>query len=125
MARFPRVPIELATGPFRLEDALRHGLTKRQLRGSSWRRIGPRTYVRRDLAEDQLVVLQAAMCRLPEAAVFSGPTAAWLHGLDSQCNFIEATIPSPMQISRRAGITISRRRLAPDEVVIRKGFRVT
>src|SRR6266702_2261896 len=72
-----------------------------------------------------LVRLKAAMCRLPEGAVFSGHTAAFLHGLDSRCAVIEVTIPPPTSVSRRVGIDIKRRRLALDEVVVRKGMPVT
>jgi len=121
----PRVPETLTKGPFDLAQALAQGLTKRQLAGSAWRRIGPRTYVARDLDEDRMLELKAAMCRLPDVAVFSGSTAAFLHGLDARCGAIEATLPSPTRISRRAGITLKRRRLAPHEVVLRNGFRVT
>jgi hypothetical protein len=119
------VPVDLTSEPFDVEEARRHGVTRRQLMGPRWRRLGYKVYASSDIADDPFVRLRAAMCRLPEAAVFSGPTAAWLHRLDQTSTVIEATIPSPTQISRRARITIRRRRLAPDEVVIRKGLRVT
>ncbi len=108
--------------PFDLATAKRAGLTRAQLLSSRWRRLGPQVYVSRDVVDDPVVRLKAAVLRLPMDAAFSGRTAAFLHGLDSQCHVIEATLPAPTRISRRAGITIRRRRLAPDEVVIRKGF---
>ena len=123
--RRPRIPAELVHGPFDLATARIAGLSRAQLLGKKWRRLGPETYVHRDVSDDLLVRLRAASLRLPNVAVFSGPTAAFLHSLDTRCNVIEATIPSPTHISRRVGITIRRRRLAPDEVVIRKGLRVT
>ena len=123
--RSPSVPLELTQGPFDLAAARRAGVTRAQLLGPQWRRIGPETYVHKDVAESFLMKLKAASLRLPSDAAFSGPTGAFLHGLDGRCNVIEATIPSPTNISRRRGITIRRRRLSPDEVVVRHGLRVT
>jgi hypothetical protein len=57
--------------------------------------------------------------------VFSGPTAAFLHGLETQCSVIEVTLPPPSRVAHRTGITIRRRKLAANEVAIRKGFLVT
>ena len=125
MSRVPLVPAALMKGPFGIAEARRHGLTEDHLRGASWRRIGRDLYVHQGLAENPLVRMRAAMCRLPEGAVFSGPTAAFLHGLDSRCAVIEATIPPPTRISRRVGINIKRRRLTSDEVGVRKGMPVT
>ena len=88
--------------------------------------MGSGVYAPREAADDPLVKLQAAMLRLPSCAVFSGPTAAFLHGLDSVLpSGIEATLPPPSPVSRRVGMTIRRSRLQADEVVLRKGFRVT
>jgi very-short-patch-repair endonuclease len=125
MPRTPRVPTELTARPFGLATAREAGLTKAQLLGSSWRRIGPETYTHRDLDVDQVTRLKAAMCRLPDTAVFSGPSAAFLHGLDPQCNVIEATLPSPGRIAHRAGIIVRRCQLESDDVVMRRGLRVT
>ena len=110
---------------FRLEAALESGITRAQLLGKRWRRLGPGVYASRAAVDDPLIRLRAAWLRLPDAAVFSGRTAAHLHGLDPQCNAIEATLPPASRISRRVGMTIRRRRLEPNEVVLRQGFRVT
>ena len=123
--RAPRIPSDLSDGPFALRRALTAGLTKRQLRGSAWKRLGPEVYVRRRQGDEMMLRLKAASLRLPDGAAFSGPTAALLQGLDSRCDVIEATIPSPTCISRRAGVKIRRRKLAATEVVIRKGLPVT
>jgi Protein of unknown function (DUF559) len=70
--------------------------------------------------------LAAAMRRLPGLAVFSGRTAAWLHGLESQFPHpIEATIAPGILISRRAGIRIHRCRLDIEEIVVRRGHATT
>ena len=101
-------------------------MSRAQLLGASWRRLGPRVYVWHELADDPLIRLKAALLRLPDNAVFSGRTAAWLHGLDSQLpSAIEATLSPPGTTAHLAGITIRRSRLATDEVVVRRGFRAT
>jgi very-short-patch-repair endonuclease len=113
------------SGAFSLDEARECGLTRAQLLGKRWRRIGPGVYAPRDVIDRTLVRLRAAWLRLPEAAVFSGRTAAHLHGLDAQCSVIEATLSPSSRISRRAGLTIRRCRLEPNEIVRRQGFRVT
>ena len=51
------------------------------------------------------MVLAAAIRRLPRAAVFSGRTAAWLHGLDlPPFEPIEVTLPLRGPTSRLVGI---------------------
>src|SRR5205807_1389554 len=40
VSRAPVIPVALTTGPFNLEEARRHGLTKDHLLGASWRRLG-------------------------------------------------------------------------------------
>src|SRR4030081_4068392 len=81
VSRAPLIPNALPTGPFNLEEARRHGLTKDHLLGASWRRLGGGFYALRAIAHDPDVVLAAARRRLPMNAAFSGRTAGWLHGL--------------------------------------------
>src|SRR3954470_1806277 len=94
MAPRPEVPASLTRGPFTTDDARSAGLTTGQLRGASWRRIGRATYVWKGLEEDdRLIQLHAVLKRLPHGSVFSGLTAAWLHGIDvSPCDPIEAIV---------------------------------
>ena len=123
MAPVPRVPVELTTGPFDLVEARRNGLSRAQLLGASWKRIGPGIYASRAIADQPLVQLQAAMRRLPGDAVFSGRTAAWLHGLDQHpCSPVEATC---LRTAHLSGLAIRRCRLGRDDIVLRKGFRAT
>jgi very-short-patch-repair endonuclease len=82
-------------------------------------------YAPREAIDDPLLRLRAAWLRLPDAAVFSGRTAAWLHSLDTRCNAIEAALPPTSHISQRVGIRIRRRRLESNEIVRRHGFQVT
>src|SRR6267378_2242049 len=59
MSRAPAIPIELTKGPFNLEEARRHGLTKDHLLGASWRRPGGGFYALGVIADDPDVVLAA------------------------------------------------------------------
>lgn len=72
------------------------------------------------------VQLEAAWRRLPQEAVFSGLTAAWIHGLDLEpCDPIDVTIPKSKGITTRAGMVVRRSRLRTDEVVAREDFQIT
>ena len=114
------------TAPFTLEDALRAGLGRWHLEGASWRRMGPNVYVWAGLPNTPELTLEAALRRLPSAAVFSGLTAAWLHGLDvGECETIEVTIPKGIGISARSGIEVRRAALSAKEIVIVRGKRAT
>jgi len=78
------------------------------------------------LDETPQLKLEAASRRLPPGAVFSGFTAAWLHGLDVEpCDPVEVTVPSPARISTRAGLVVRRRAMDRDEVVTRRGLAAT
>jgi hypothetical protein len=78
------------------------------------------------LDETPQLKLEAASRRLPSGAVFSGFTAAWLHGLDVEpCDPIEVTVPSPARISTRAGLVVRRRAMDRHEMVTRQGLAAT
>src|SRR5882672_7510325 len=103
----PVVPLELRRGPFTVAEARRAGLARWHLEGASWRRVGRGLYVWAELSETPALKLAAARLRLPASGVFSGRTAAWLHGLDvAPCDPIETTLDG-------------------DGVVVRRGFRTT
>jgi len=120
------VPAELKKGPFTLLDAERVGLTRKQLQGSSWRRLGRGLYVWAGLTAGPALVLAAALRRLPADAAFSGRTAAWLHGLDlPPCDPIEVTVPVGCGISARAGLSLRRAALPTTEVVVRRSLPAT
>ena len=126
MPRAPLIPIALTTGPFNLEEAWRHGLTKDHLLGASWRRLGGGFYALRALADDPSVVLAATSRRLPMSAVFSGRTAAWLHGLDlPPCNPIEVTLPPRCHTTRLVGVAVRRSTVTASEMVMRRGQQAT
>lgn len=102
------------------------GVTRSQLRGASYRRLGAGLYRWAGLEEGPQLTLAAVARRLPTGAAFSGLSAAWLHGLDVEpCNPIEVTIPEPSGSSRRAGASVRRSALAADEIVLRRGVPTT
>jgi very-short-patch-repair endonuclease len=124
--RAPAIPVELTKGPFNLEEARRSGLTKDHLVGASWKRLGGGFYALRDIADNPEVVLAATRRRLPVTAVFSGRTAAWLHGLDlPPCDPVEVTIRSGSHTSRLTGVAVWRSDVSANEVVTRRGHPTT
>jgi hypothetical protein len=94
--------------------------------GASWRRLGGGFYALRAIADHPDVVLAATSRRLPMTAVFSGRTAAWLHGLElPPCNPIEVTLPLRCHTTRLAGIVVRRSAVSANETVMRHGQRAT
>jgi very-short-patch-repair endonuclease len=112
-------------GPFTLADARRAGLERWHLEGSNWRRIGPTVYVWAGIRDSPQIKVDAAQRRLPPTAVFSGLTAAWLHGLDVASEPIEVTIPKGVGVSARSGIAVRRAALGRGDVVNVRGVRAT
>ncbi len=126
VARIPKVPATLMCAPFTIDEARQAGLTRRQLRGASWRRMGCGFYVWAGLPDSPMLRLLTVQRRLPAVAVFSGRTAAWLHGLDlPPCDPVDVTVPTPVHISVRAGVALRRAKLASNEVVRRNGMHAT
>lgn len=120
------MPIALRVGPFTVADAGRVGVTRRQLRGARYRRMGAGLYRWAGLQENPLLMLRAVARRLPDGAAFSGRTAAWLHGLDMPpCDPIEVTIPEWVGAGRRAGAIVRRAALGGDEIEVRQGLPTT
>ena len=80
----------------------------------------------RSIADDPNIVLAATSRRLPSTAVFSGRTAAWLHGLDLlPCDPIEVTLPLRCHTSRLIGVAVRRSKVSPSETAMRRGQRAT
>jgi very-short-patch-repair endonuclease len=120
------VPAALRTGPFTYAEARSMGVSRRQLRGSGYRRLGSGLYRWAGLRESPLLTLTAVARRLPAGAAFSGRTAAWLHGLDmAPCDPVEVTIPEPIGSGHRAGLSVRRGALLREDVVRRRGLPVT
>jgi hypothetical protein len=120
------VPAAIKVGPFTTAEANCVGITRGQLRGSSYRRLGLDVYCWVGLKQSPLLVLTAVARRLPPGAAFSGRTAVWLHGLDPVLsNPIEITIPDLVGSHRRAGASVSRASLGSDDIVLRRGLPTT
>ena len=120
------VPAALRAGPFTYSEARSIGVSRRQLRGAGYRRLGSGLYRWAGLKESPLLMLAAVARRLPGGAAFSGRTAAWLHGLDlAPCDPIEVTIPEPIGSGHRAGVSVRRGALAREDIVRRRGLPVT
>jgi hypothetical protein len=120
------VPVELKKGPFTIDQARQAGITWKQLQGRAWRRLDGGLYVWTGLPRSPIIVLQGVHRRMPSGAVFSGMTAAWLHGLDvSACDPVEVTIPDVCAISTLVGVSIRRTPLADSDVVQSRGLPAT
>ena len=96
--------MSLSRGLFTLEQAQQAGISRRQLQGSAWRRLGPGLYCWAGLDVNPLQLLRSLHARLPFGAAFSGRTAGWLHGLDlPPCEPIDVIIPEWCGVSARSG----------------------
>ena len=110
---------------FTVQEALAAGLTRRQLSGPRFRRVRRGIYVRAALPADPLLELDILARRLPPEAIFSGLTAAWLHGLCvGPPSIPDVTLQFGAGISGRAAMTV-RRAICLPEAVQRRGRRAT
>jgi len=126
MGRVPFVPFELTRRPFTIEAARRAGLERWHLEGANWRRLGPEVYAWAALGDSPAINLAGAALRLPPRTVFSGLTAAWLHGLDVHpCEPIDATVPANSGVSGRAGVCLHRASLSKREITTKQGLPAT
>ena len=120
----PSVPAPLRTRPFTAAEAAGLGVTRRQLRGAAYTRLGSGIYRWVGLEESPDLLLRAVAKGLPAGAAFSGKTAAWLHGLDVKpCDPIEVIIP--YRSRRRARARVRRAALSAEEIVVRRGLPAT
>jgi hypothetical protein len=95
------------------------------LSGKSWRRIGAGLYCWSGLPEDPWLTLSAWRKVLPEEAVFSGGSAAWLLGLDLQpTDPVEVVVPPWSGVRTRTGLVVRHCEISPDEVVSVRGLSV-
>jgi Protein of unknown function (DUF559) len=116
MPRRQEVPEQLKRGPITIGDAERAGFSRFQLRSGNWRRLGRGTYVWAGLEADPLGPLSALHARLPSGCVFSGLTAARLHGIVDDASAIELTIPRGSSVHARAGLRLRAAALDPCDV---------
>lgn len=125
----PPARAQLLNGrPFTVSRARELGVSLTVLRGASFRRVCREVYVAADSPDTPRLRLAAAALILPADAVVSGPTAAWLHGLDIGRDAdapLEVTFPSG-QVRQGRGLFVARQSsLTVDDVVQKRGVRVT
>lgn len=80
MPRDPRRPAELCAGPFTVQTAAAHGVTRTMLRGRAWRPLLRGVYVDARLPVTDDLRLAALRLVMPQDAVATHQLAAWLHG---------------------------------------------
>jgi len=78
----PVIPAALRHSPFHVHEARRLGLTERQLRGSSWRRLFPRVWVHANHLMTQVDWIAAAALAMPDRAQLSHLSRIHALGLD-------------------------------------------
>jgi hypothetical protein len=126
MARTPRIPLELKDRPFTLPEARAAGLTWRSLQGKAWRRLGARLYCWSGMDEDPWEVLRAWQDSLPEDAVFTGATAAWISGLDFKpIDPVEIIVPPNSGIRSRPGLSVRHCQIPASEAIKVRALRTT
>jgi len=111
---------------FTLAEARQSGLTRRQLQGGGYRRVAQAVYREVGVPEVPEMILRSLRRGLPADAVFSGATAAWLHGLDFEpCDPAEVTVPELSWLRPKGRLAVVRTDLQPQEVVLRAGLPCT
>lgn len=114
---------------FRKRDVLASGLlTPDALRSSAWRRLFQGVYADAELPDTFGVRVRGARLIIPTVAVFSGRTAAYLHGatgLADRRSLVEVTIPTGARFGPVAGIRVRRAALAAPDVTTVRGWRCT
>jgi hypothetical protein len=125
MPRRQEVPEQLKQGPFTIGDAERVGFSRFRLRTANWRRLGRGTYVWAGLGANPFAHLSALHARLPHGSVFSGLTAARLHGIADEGSAIELTLPPDVSVHARAGLSLRTVALDPSDVTAYGALPVT
>jgi very-short-patch-repair endonuclease len=115
---------------FRARDAVRDGLlTHDALRSSAWRRLFRGIYADADLPDVLDVRIRGARMIAPATAVFSGRTAAHLHGVPELADVrglpVEVTVPASVRFGPVQGLRVRRVDLPGSDVVEVGGWRCT
>jgi very-short-patch-repair endonuclease len=114
---------------FRKCDAVSAGLlTPAQLRSSAWRRLYRGVYADSELPDTFGLLIRGAGLFVPSDAVFSGRTAAYLHGaaaLIDRETPVEVSVPAGVRFGPVAGLRVRQVALQPSEVCLIHGRRCT
>ncbi|SDO34573.1 DUF559 domain-containing protein [Geodermatophilus sp. DSM 45219] len=123
------VPDVLRGRVFRGRDAVAAGLlTPDALRSSAWRRLYRGIYADAELPDTFGVRIRGAGLVVPAAAVFSGRTAAYLHGATELVDVrtpVEVSIPADARFGPVAGLHVRRLVLTTSDVVVVRSRRCT
>lgn len=126
MPRRQEIPEQLRHGPVTIAYAESLGFSRQWLRGPNWRRIGCGTYVWAGIELDSHSELGALQRRLPRGSVFSGLTAARLHGMDTDGSApVEVTVAPGVSLRARPGITVHAVALDPSAMTTCGALAVT
>ncbi|MGV0716248.1 type IV toxin-antitoxin system AbiEi family antitoxin domain-containing protein [Mycolicibacterium sp. XJ662] len=98
----------------------------RRVRSGRWLRCSPGVFFVDDRAFTDAARIRAAVWSHGPLAVASGLSAAWWHGLTKFApDVVDVTVPRVSNHRRRPDIRSRRRDLTPQDIVERKGLRVT
>ncbi|WP_433229541.1 hypothetical protein ACQP2H_28755 [Micromonospora sp. CA-248260] len=107
----PHRPEALAWQVFRGSDAIRRGLlTRHQLRGAAWLRLGHDVYADARLDRDHALICRAAILRMPAGSVIAGPSAAYLHGVEHAAGFgdeVHVLVPRAARVGSQGATTVT------------------
>jgi hypothetical protein len=114
-------------GPFVGSAAVAAGLvTESELRGSRYVPVYRGIFVSADREQDLLLRSQAAHLLIPERGALGGHSAAALLGADCSPANAPAEVIAPRgEVAKRRGLVVRQAMLAPAEVCIVGGYRVT
>lgn len=114
---------------FRKSDVVSAGLlTPGELRSSAWRRLYRGVYADADLPDSYGVRIRGAGLLVPAPAVFSGRTAAYLHGattLVEPGTPVELTVPAGVRFGPVAGMRVRQVTIPPSDIAVVRGRRCT
>lgn len=127
--RTPHRPAVLRDRVFRGRDVVADGvLTPGALRSTAWRRLYRGVYADSSLPDGVGLRIRGASLIAPPTAVFSGCTAAWLHGatdLASVHDPVEVTVPPGVSFGPVTGLRIRHAALPPHALTTAHGRRCT
>jgi very-short-patch-repair endonuclease len=126
--RYADVPEQLRGRPFTLAQAEAAGLSRRALQSAPWRHLFRGVWVHCSVELTREVRFEAVRLVLPEHAVVCGITAAWLHGADVRHEDdldVDVSFPKGRRRPVRAGVRMSQETLAPTDISVVDGVRVT
>jgi len=129
MARTSLRPPSLQWQVFRGSDAVQRDLVSlNQLRTSAWVRVRHDVYADSRIRLDHTLACRATALRLPVAAVFAGPSAAYLHGVEHAAGYndeVHVIVRPDLRLRSQHGLRAHAGEIDADEVEARDGLRRT